>query len=223
MARSRSQGEALAWNDAGPVVELTGFMLPIDSHGGLVYEFRLVRGLARAAHRTPSSQSTRARLFARAFPPLESLRNRLHRWRLTPRPRQNTAVHHRRGESDRVWLHDGSRAGFSSPASYVSDVSAGARVPPYPVFKYYWCYWFNSHFLNIGTTTVRQEKPSLWLRPGFLQIFHVCAFFIALAASSSSAAKQFTPIPGWLAAHVGEADRQIAKPILDRACALYFG
>ncbi|TCV71975.1 hypothetical protein EDE05_105260 [Neorhizobium sp. R1-B] len=53
MAISRSQGETLAWHDEGRMVELTGFILPIDQDGDLVYEFMLVPWAGACSHSAP--------------------------------------------------------------------------------------------------------------------------------------------------------------------------
>lgn len=50
MASSRSQGETLAWLDPSRPVELTGFILPVDQEGDLVYEFMLVPWAGACSH-----------------------------------------------------------------------------------------------------------------------------------------------------------------------------
>jgi hypothetical protein len=50
MASSRSQGETLVWRNEGHPVELTGFILPIDQDGDLVYEFMLVPWAGACSH-----------------------------------------------------------------------------------------------------------------------------------------------------------------------------
>ncbi|WP_408962346.1 DUF3299 domain-containing protein [Neorhizobium sp. BETTINA12A] len=50
MASSRSQGETLAWHDESRAVELTGFILPVDQDGDLVYEFMLVPWAGACSH-----------------------------------------------------------------------------------------------------------------------------------------------------------------------------
>ncbi len=53
-------------------------------------------------------------------------------------------------------------------------------------------------------------------------VFGLCGLFLMVpAASRSLAAEQPSTIPAWLRAHVGEADGQIAQPVLQRARALY--
>lgn len=53
MAISRTQGETLAWKDDARPVELTGFILPIDQDGDLVYEFMLVPWAGACSHSAP--------------------------------------------------------------------------------------------------------------------------------------------------------------------------
>lgn len=53
MASSRVQGETLAWRDEAHPVELTGFILPIDQDGDLVYEFMLVPWAGACSHSAP--------------------------------------------------------------------------------------------------------------------------------------------------------------------------
>lgn len=53
MASSREQGETLAWQDKDRTVTLTGFILPIDQDGDLVYEFMLVPWAGACAHSAP--------------------------------------------------------------------------------------------------------------------------------------------------------------------------
>jgi hypothetical protein len=53
MAISRSQGETLAWHEEDRIVELTGFILPIDQDGDLVYEFMLVPWAGACSHSAP--------------------------------------------------------------------------------------------------------------------------------------------------------------------------
>lgn len=50
MASSRSQGESLTWRYKGQMIELTGFILPIDQDGDLVYEFMLVPWAGACSH-----------------------------------------------------------------------------------------------------------------------------------------------------------------------------
>ncbi|MBX5041078.1 DUF3299 domain-containing protein [Rhizobium lentis] len=49
-AVSGLQGDTLAWHDEGRPVELTGFVLPIDHDGDLVYEFMLVPWAGACSH-----------------------------------------------------------------------------------------------------------------------------------------------------------------------------
>jgi hypothetical protein len=53
MATSQTQGETLAWRDEGQLVELTGFVLPIDLDSDLVYEFMLVPSAGACSHTAP--------------------------------------------------------------------------------------------------------------------------------------------------------------------------
>lgn len=49
-AVSGPQGESLVWREEGQPVELTGFVLPIDQDGDLVYEFLLVPWAGACSH-----------------------------------------------------------------------------------------------------------------------------------------------------------------------------
>ncbi|MBX5222978.1 MULTISPECIES: DUF3299 domain-containing protein [unclassified Rhizobium] len=49
-AVSGPQGETLAWHDEEHPVDLTGFVLPIDQDGDLVYEFMLVPWAGACSH-----------------------------------------------------------------------------------------------------------------------------------------------------------------------------
>lgn len=53
MATSKTQGETLAWRDEGRLIELTGFVLPIDLDGDLVFEFMLVPRAGACSHIAP--------------------------------------------------------------------------------------------------------------------------------------------------------------------------
>lgn len=53
MAFSRAQGETLTWREEDRPVELTGFILPIDQDGDLVYEFMLVPWAGACSHSAP--------------------------------------------------------------------------------------------------------------------------------------------------------------------------
>ncbi|WP_117190234.1 DUF3299 domain-containing protein [Rhizobium terrae] len=53
MASNRLQGETLAWRDETRTVALTGFILPIDQDGDLVYEFMLVPWAGACSHSAP--------------------------------------------------------------------------------------------------------------------------------------------------------------------------
>ncbi|WP_037086071.1 DUF3299 domain-containing protein [Neorhizobium vignae] len=50
MASSRPQGETLSWRDEARTVELTGFILPVDQDGEMVYEFMLVPWAGACSH-----------------------------------------------------------------------------------------------------------------------------------------------------------------------------
>ena len=65
LAKSKSQGETLAWKDGAWVVELTGFMLPIDSDGHLVYEFLLVPWVGARSHTAPPPPDQVVHVFAK--------------------------------------------------------------------------------------------------------------------------------------------------------------
>ncbi|MBX5133221.1 DUF3299 domain-containing protein [Rhizobium lentis] len=47
---SGPQGETFAWHDEGQPVALTGFVLPVDQAGDLVYEFMLVPWAGACSH-----------------------------------------------------------------------------------------------------------------------------------------------------------------------------
>lgn len=49
-AVSGPQGETLAWHGEAHPIELTGFVLPIDQEGDLVYEFMLVPWAGACSH-----------------------------------------------------------------------------------------------------------------------------------------------------------------------------
>jgi hypothetical protein len=49
----------------------------------------------------------------------------------------------------------------------------------------------------------------------------IFATLAVLAPSRSPAGEQASGIPAWLGAHVGEGEGQIARPVLERARALY--
>ena len=53
IASSQVQGETLAWHDEARRIELTGFILPIDQDGDLVYEFMLVPWAGACSHSAP--------------------------------------------------------------------------------------------------------------------------------------------------------------------------
>jgi hypothetical protein len=53
VARSGSDSQTLAWNHEDTVVKLTGFVVPIDSDGDLVYEFLLVPLAGACSHTAP--------------------------------------------------------------------------------------------------------------------------------------------------------------------------
>lgn len=53
MASSRVQGEILTWRDDAQTIALTGFMLPVDQDGDLVYEFMLVPWAGACSHSAP--------------------------------------------------------------------------------------------------------------------------------------------------------------------------
>lgn len=61
-AVSGPQGETLAWHDEEHPVDLTGFVLPIDQDGDLVYEFMLVPWAGACSHMPspPPNQLVRA-------------------------------------------------------------------------------------------------------------------------------------------------------------------
>ncbi|WHO77207.1 DUF3299 domain-containing protein [Rhizobium sp. BT03] len=50
LARDRPEAELLAWRDDAQTVDLTGFILPIDQEGDLVYEFMLVPWAGACSH-----------------------------------------------------------------------------------------------------------------------------------------------------------------------------
>ncbi|WP_237358509.1 DUF3299 domain-containing protein [Rhizobium etli] len=49
-AMDRPEAESLAWQEDAQAVELTGFILPIDQEGDLVYEFMLVPWAGACSH-----------------------------------------------------------------------------------------------------------------------------------------------------------------------------
>lgn len=53
LASSRAQGETLAWRNETQAIALTGFIVPIDRDGDLVYEFMLVPWAGACSHSAP--------------------------------------------------------------------------------------------------------------------------------------------------------------------------
>ncbi len=65
----------------------------------------------------------------------------------------------------------------------------------------------------------------MWSRSVLLNVVKAFSVLVIVAAFAtslrSSAAEQASDVPAWLSVHVGEGDGQIARPVLQRARALY--